>query len=251
MVKCDPLGAAPAPIALGEAIAIGRASDGTLYLIERPDESSEYRAFESSGSSLVRHVVAGTGEGHDADGTDHYNILVDSAADGFTLIAEVSRDRRRMLVAPGWLAKQLDIDAAQGEELEIVGKEALEPLTLHNLPGDVHIEYSAALPDGERLVVVRPEYDASYEQFRLFLGPRERMEEREVFAVNRSKDGGSTHIEFQLGARRADVFFPHRFDGMGGVVDEPVTLDDGGTTLELALDRPPAAPEGASYRCLR
>ena len=248
--QCNPLEAAPAPITLGEVIVAGRSDAGTVYVIEQPNEAPELRAFASSGDVLVRHVVAGSGVDNREDGSLHYNLLVDTAANGFTLIAEVEGDHKRMLLASGSLPKQLDIDPAQGEELEIVGEDVLEKLTLRNLPDDVHVEYWASLPDGARMLVVRPEHDWSYEQFRLFLGPLDRMQEREVFEVTRAKDGGSTHILFDLGSRRADVFFPHRLDGMGGVIDGPVTLDDGSSTLELTLDDSQNELGDASFVCL-
>ena len=71
-----------------------------------------------------------------------------------------------------------------------------------------------------------------------------------MYNVSRARDGGSTHIEFDLDSRHPDVFFPHRLDGMGGVIDEPVTLDDGTATIELTLDETQDGLPDASFRCL-
>ena len=172
----------------------------------------------------------------------------------FTLLIELGGAMTRMMVVEGSLGrdKNLTISAAAGEELEIVSKAALDSLAVQNLPGDVHVEYSARLSDGARLIVLRPEHDWSYEDFRVFFGPADRVEERHVTSVTRARDGGSTHIDFEVGSEAAVAFFPSRLAVDGVARDEPDTLEIGAKSLDLErLPMEALELDGLKFACLR
>jgi hypothetical protein len=100
------------------------------------------------------------------------------------------------------------------------------------------------------LVVLRPEHDWNYENFRLFLGPSNNLEERQVTNATRALDGGSTWIMFQLSGHEATAFFPHRLLGPDTIQAEPATLEAAGTTRELRLLSSAASDlDGVSFVC--
>jgi hypothetical protein len=74
--------------------------------------------------------------------------------------------------------------------------------------GGMTLEYVAKLEDERLLVVIRPSEDWDYDDFRLFLGSQERLEERSVYEVTRHKDGGTTTVEFDFDGTRTEAFFP-------------------------------------------
>ena len=130
-----------------------------------------------------------------------------------------------------------------GDLLTTLPMADVQALKLHNLGGGVFVEYAADSPDGRRLVVTRPEDDWSYEDFRLFLGPPERVEERKVDSVTRARDGGTTTIRFQLDGAAAEAFFPAPQN-----VTEPATLKHGGQTITLTVTRG-SPPTGLQFLC--
>jgi hypothetical protein len=193
---------------------------------------------------LVRQRIAGSGSGPDFyvfDVSDHdpaFVLQIDIPAGG-TL---------RMGVLNGTLKDSKTIVIGQqGEELTVLPAGAIAGMPVRNLPGDVVVEYAAALPDGEVMVVTRPRDDWSYTDFRLFLGTMGAVTERKVSNVVRAKDGGSTTITFDLDGTSAVASFPVLFAD-GGFVPGPATLTAGPNTTSLTLHG--GAPAGAAYLCL-
>jgi len=131
----------------------------------------------------------------------------------------------------------------EGETLGVRERGAVAGLAVRNLAGDVHTEYLAKLQDGQRLVVVRPEDDWQYLDFRLFLGTPERMEERTVLNVTRGRDGGTTTIWFTLDGLDAVAYFPTAFRP-----DETATLTAGSLVLPMTVETG-QAPEGLQFFC--
>jgi hypothetical protein len=252
LVACEPFATTQVPLELGTVLAVGKAKVGTLFAVDEPGESGEFRLFVSDGKALVRRDVNGSGE--ESEGAVKRIGLTVGGDAPFTLLIELGGTMTRMMVVEGPLGrdKNLTISAAAGEELEIVSKAALDSLTVQNLPGDVRVEYSARLSDGARLIVTRPEHDWSYEDFRVFFGPAERVEERQVKSVTRARDGGSTHIDFEVGSEAAVAFFPSRLAAEGVVRDEPDTLEIGAKSF--ALERLPMEAlevDGLKFECFR
>ena len=129
-----------------------------------------------------------------------------------------------------------------GEELEVIPPNTIAGMPLRNLPGEVHLDYTAETEDGQQLVVTRPADDWDYVDFRLFLGPADAVDERIVHDVGRELDGGTTTIEFDLDGAVATAYFPSPYH------DLPWTLTIANATTELT--RLDAVPDGVAFSCL-
>jgi hypothetical protein len=251
-VACEPLETTEVPLTLGHVTAVGKAVDGTLYVVDdNPEAEGNHRLYVSEGLALVRHEVAGTGETNEGD--VQRLTLSAGGSEPFTLFVELHGTPTRMKVVDGPLRdKNLDVSAQPGDELEVSDASVLAGLRVRNLEGTVFVEYSARLEGKQRLIVTRPEHDWSYDDFRVFFGSAERLEERSVISVIRARDGGSTWIKFRVGAESAEAFFPTRLSVPGGPTnDEPDTLTVG--SKSLTIERLPMdAPEldGLSFACI-
>jgi hypothetical protein len=95
------------------------------------------------------------------------------------------------------------------------------------LAGIVSIEYLAKVEDGKTILVTRPEYDWSYEDFKLYYGTAEEMKQLTVLEVIRYRDGGSTSISFEIDSSTAEVAFPVYLTEEGGALEPATpTIDD-------------------------
>lgn len=232
---CEPLASVETPITLGATLSIGRHADGTFYVID--ESASEPRVFVSETGSLWRKRIAGSGAT-----TTALVLTVSDATPPFALKRETQGDTVRMGVVRGPFSERDFEIGKQGDELTVVGRESIADLPLRNLPGDVTIEYVAALEDGRALVVTRPTDDWTYDDFRLFFGTPPRYVERAVKSVTRAKDGGTTTIVFDLDRAEATAVFP------SPLRSDPATLTIGHDTLPLTL-LPKEPPAPATYEC--
>ncbi|HEX7500072.1 MAG TPA: hypothetical protein VF524_07160, partial [Polyangia bacterium] len=155
---CDPFAAMPLPIALGTVIAVCESSAGLIYAVDQVDTSQRVFVSDASGT-LVRQRIAGSGTGPDFyvfDISDHdpaFVLQIDIPAGG----------TMRMGVLDGTLTdSKTFVIGQQGEELTVLPAEAVASMPVRNLPGDVVVEYAAALADGDVMVVTRPRDDWSY-----------------------------------------------------------------------------------------
>jgi hypothetical protein len=97
--------------------------------------------------------------------------------------------------------------------------------------------------------VLRPQDFESYDEFRVFFGPAEKLSERVVDNVSRARDGGSTYIEFMVDGEVALASFPMEFENETFVRGEPsLTVDDDELSIELMAEG--TAPADAAYYCL-
>jgi hypothetical protein len=186
---------------------------GVIYAVDQADNSQRVFVSDASGT-LVRQRIAGSGSGPDFyvfEVSDHdpaFVLQIDTPAGG-TL---------RMGVVNGTLKDSKTFVIGQdGEELTVLPAGAITAMPVRNLPGEVVVEYVAALADGHVMVVTRPRNDWSYTDFRLFLGPMGALAERQVSNVSRTKDGGSTPINFDLDGASAVASFPVVFADVGFV----------------------------------
>jgi hypothetical protein len=78
----------------------------------------------------------------------------------------------------------------------------------------------------------------------------ERLIERAIESIERARDGGSTHVFFDLDGQRADAFFPVMVTPDDFIPLDP-TLEVGGETTQLAQVEPtPAELDAFSFECL-
>jgi hypothetical protein len=237
---CDPLAAAEQPIAPGTLVGAGAHADGTVYLLDKA--GNDYRVFVGSGLDVRRKRVAGSGETSVAGGMA-VSVSVLEAEPPFRLKVETIAGSTRLGVLRGMSNVRDFVIGQDGDLLTPLPVADVQALKLHNLGGGVFVEYAADSPDGRRLLVTRPEDDWGYEDFRLFLGPPERVEERKVDSVNRARDGGTTTIRFQLDGAAAEAFFPAPQNAA-----EPATLKHGGQSFTLTVTRG-SAPTGLMFLC--
>jgi hypothetical protein len=239
---CDPLAAAgEGPIALATLVGAGSHADGTVYLIDR--DGSVDRVFVGSGAEVWRKRVSGAGEFPIPGGTAVTVSVIETDPQFRLKVERLAAGGGRMAVLRGTTNVRDFVIGEQGDLLTPMPVAGVQALKLHDLAGEVFVEYVAELPDGRRMVVVRPQDDWGYEDFRLFLGPPDRVEERKVDSVTRRRDGGTTTIHFQLEGTSAEAFFPTALN-----VDEPATLKYGGQTFTLTVTRG-TAPTGLQFLC--
>lgn len=250
-VVCDPLQRSePASITLGRVLAAGKDADGTVYVLDEDEaHPGEQRVFVSQDGTLYRQDVKGSGTGIDS-GVTWYSVSVDDGAGGFTLYVVVdSTGNVSMGVLDGQQADRGGATIpADARVLETMTADALD-MPVKDLPSGDVIEYLAQADTGERLLVTRPWVDWSYADFRAFYGMPEDVLERDVIRVERAKDGGSTHVIFELRSGEADAFFPIVFDGTTFLPgDATLTIDGVAHPLER-LQSDPSLLDSMTIRC--
>jgi hypothetical protein len=242
-VPCTPLASEPAaPIALGTVLGIGRHADGTIYVLDDRG-SSDYRAFVSSGTVLNRKRVSGSGSGQETGGAWYVASVPDPTAP-FLLKVDNTTGSLRMGVLRGPITDRDFVIGDAGDVLDVLTADAIAGMTVLDLANDPQVDYLAHLPDGRMLLVIRPSVDASYEDFRVFVGTADQMVERRVTRVERARDGGSTWIDFALDGGQATAFFPSPLTG------GDATLTTDGATLTLATEAAGTRPTDGAFVCL-
>ena len=235
---CDPLSDSESPIELGDVLAVGRDSIGTLYVVDAATEDGENRVFVSKDDALFRQRIAGGGSGRTrGEGSILLFTITDTEAP-FVLIVEVSESGEIvMAVVPDEQYRgSIEDIGDEGETLEVLGEAAVEGMRIHNLPGEVEVEYLAEVEDGHTIVVTRPRDDWAYEDFQVFYGTADSMVQRQVLEVARQRDGGSTTITFMIGSAEVVVDFPvvsTQVNGEPTIVPGPATLQMGGRELTV------------------
>jgi hypothetical protein len=244
---CDPLEADTSAVVLGSVVGAGESADGTIYVVDRG--GGELRAFISEEGELYRQRVSGTGEGTNADGEFVLVSLNELDPTASLMVTTDSDGNSRMGVAFGPIATKTFVIGEQGEELTLLPDGDVKALPVRNYAAEIEIEYSAELTDGRALVVLRPRDFNDYSEFRVFFGPVDRLEERELTSAARQRDGGSTDLEFEVDGQPAHAFFPVESTEDGFMPGEPeLTID--GDSVALSLTTPAQSPADASYYCI-
>lgn len=227
LVACDPFRATSVPTRLGAVIAVGQDESGTVYVLDR-DENSELRVFASSGDTLVRKEVTGSGEG-----PGWYVVSVSNPT--FKLKVEGSGGDLRIGILHGdCQCKDFEIASAD-EVLETLPPEAAAAFRVQNLSNEIVGEFWLTVDDGRRLLVSRARYDWD-DSVRLFLGPPEAISEHRVESFSRD---WTTYITFVAGNTTEDVYIPATEMGVSW---ESAYVTQGATELALA---PEETPPGA------
>ena len=245
--SCDPFSPITKPITLANVLGAGQDTDGTLYVVDQPQPGGE-RVFVSSGGTLQRQRVAGSGTESSGGGVMSYSLSVSDHVPPFMLKLETNAagpTAMGVLQDPPLDIKTFSI-GQQGSVLTLVPAAQVAGLPVANIPAETFIEYNATLPDGRALLVVRPRDDWTYQDFRVFFGAPDHMAERTVDQVVRYQDGGSTIIYFIIDGAWAAATFPVQMLPKG-----PPALGIGTTTsFQLTLGPTDSPPAGYSYFCL-
>jgi hypothetical protein len=251
---CDPVQAQAQPIELTALLGVGEDENGTLYVADEGDaDSSGPRLFISEGNALYRKRVTGSGtsvgRGGDADytlgfedGSVTRHLVIEVRAgevSGMALAGDEDNEDRAFFAELG----------ADAQLLTVLDGKGIANLAVHNLAGDVVIEYLAHTDGGDTLLVTRPDDDWSYEDFRVFYGADNALIERNASMVTRARDGGSTVIAFDVDGTEYSAHFPV-VSGDMGFAPGPATLDIGSDTLSLTREPKTGAPSGFTYQCI-
>ena len=249
---CDPFATSAEPIELGMVLAAGRDSGGAIYVVDEDPSSGELRAYSGTETTLTRSRVSGTAQMSSTD-LRRSILSIDTLPRPYTLIVEQSADGTRM-ARTFMTDRALEIDnVSESDVLELLEVDELADVELRNLPGEVQVEYFARLRSDELLLVTSvPDSTDYYGSFRLFYGAPAAGLEREILAMRRGRDGGSTTLEFELDGTRVTASFPVEFDGMQfmpgawtlQLADETIPLE------QLSIEADADLLEGAHFECL-
>ena len=240
LAVCDPLAAHEQAIALGIVLVAGRDEAGTYFVVDRgPGERSEERVFVSSGATLQRKRVLGSG----SNGMTDFTWSFEDGSTERRLVAQRHGDLTTgiALASPG-ARTFLDDLGADAEPLTPVDSSALPAFEIRNLPGEIVLEYVAMVEDGADIVVTRPRDDWSYEDFRVFYGEAGRLIERRVTSVSR---GSTTHLEFTVDGSEYHALFTSVL--APSVLSELETPE---ATLSLTTLEPAVLASDVTFECL-
>jgi hypothetical protein len=243
---CDPLATTTLPISAGKLIAAGKDAAGTVYLIDEftsPEGAGIDRLFISSGTVLQRQVVDGSGS--NGSGAGAFFIISTGSAGAQALQVEVEMGPSgpaKMAIHHGPLSGKTFAIDADGEPLALLSQADLAAFSLQNLPGTIVAEHHALLADGRVVLVTRPAVDASYQDFRVFFGPVDHLQEGTDVHVSR---GSYTQITFTWDGRPVQAVFG---SPLAPAIVSALTID--GQTLPLTVAAAGSAPAHATFFCM-
>jgi hypothetical protein len=246
---CEPFEAHSEPGALMTVLAAGRGMSGVIYVVDGSD--GDLRAFIGTETMLTRlHVIGGSGS--DDGSIERYTLTIDEQP-SYTLIVEKSATETR-------IARTLDVELrdpaidnlAPGDELTLIDPATLDDAEVVDVTAGIAIDYLARLPNDDLILIIVPtdEDGIDYEAFRVFFGRAGSLIEQPLIEVTRARDGGSTHVVFELDGSTADAFFPVDLSGMNPM---PATLDHDSELVELERIEPSGYTEllqEARFECL-
>jgi hypothetical protein len=235
---CDPFAPSPQPISLGTVIAAGRTAVGTTYVVDKIGYDN--RVFVSNGGVLERQRIAGSGSS-----PTFYVFTVLDHSPAFTLQVDVGPNgptAMGVLEGPPPADSKTIVIGQQGEKLSLLAPSDVASMPVRNLPGAKYLEYNARLADGRAMVVVRPNDDWTYTDFRVFFGQPPNLSERTVQTVTRGSD---TYIVFDLDGAQATALFKSALSSPGDS-----TLKIGTATMVITQLSIAAPPAGFAYACI-
>ena len=202
---CDPYVVPEVSLELSaEIIGAGVDPTGIRYVADEVDGTQ--RVFVSNGDELERKRVLGGGSGTSATGS--FDAITFEASDGVKTFVIDTVDGTTQLSIVDGVWRPGDAPPASSIQLEPLDPAVVRTFAVKGWVNPMVDEYFASVETGERLIVLRPEVDWTYEDFRLFLGSSDEVTERPVTSVTRARDGGSTNIAFELEGQEAVAFFP-------------------------------------------
>lgn len=227
---CDPLIMPPVQPHIMPPVAVGRTGSGAIYVVDRLDSGMNRlgvfhrlpsRFFVADGRTLVRQDGYG-GLGQSTDDW-HYGRFgtVDGSVHGMLRVRRTPGVPANLTPADVSMAV-FDGPAAshrlpsqrfdEGTPIEVLPECAVTGYAVVDPLRERRSKYAAEDAHGNEILVTSPVFDWSTERFKLFYGPRDHVLERAVATVGRAKDGGTTHIKFDLDGEAATL----RFDAVCG-----------------------------------
>jgi hypothetical protein len=250
---CDPL--APPPTSLGAILGVGQDTQSTLYVAdEAPDSGGENRVFVSSGTTLDRQHVAGSGGSGGPPNADYTFSFQPPFTDAGALQALLVQMRggavTAMALGPGDSPKTF-LGGGPGQvPLTVLDGGAVAGLTIQNLPSVV--QYVIDVSTGEVIVITQPMDAWGYSGFRLFYGTPGNMIERPITSYDQAMSGPAD-ISFTVGSATYTLHTTYVVSGpdagpLGG--PGPATLDmDSGTLQAMPRLPTPTSLSGFTFTC--
>jgi hypothetical protein len=248
---CDPL--APTPTTLGTVLGVGKDGQGTLYVGEVAS-TGEDRVFVSSGGTLVRKDLIGSGQSGGPPNAQYTFSFRDPFADIATaraLLINTSGKATAMALGSGSNGKAFLGPATTGDEvLTVVDSSTVAGLPIKNLP---HVPmYVADASDGTSVVVTWPMDAYGTDEARLYYGTPAHMIERPITSYSETHSGGAD-IAFTVDSATYSLQFSIAYgdpDASPLGTPGPVTLDKGGSTEPMTLRQPtPMTLSGFAFTC--
>jgi hypothetical protein len=251
LAPCDPL--APSPTTLGSVLGVGKDGQGTLYVGE-VDSAGQDRVFVSTGGTLVRKDVVGSGQSGGPPNAAYTFSFRDPFADisiaRALLITTSSGQATEMALGPGGSRDFLGPATTGDEKLTVVDPATALDLPIKNLP---HVPmFVADASEGTSIVVTWPMDASGTDDAHLYYGTPAKMVERPITSYGESLSG-DTVITFSVDSAAYNVHFAIDTSDLeagplGG--PGPVTLDKGGPTEPMTLRMPtPATLSGFAFTC--
>ncbi len=232
---CQPLAPVTSSVTLTESqiVGAGQAQDGTLYVVTTGKLGP--RLFVAEDMQLIEQYVDGSGGDtlvmyEDAKGVQHVIEVEGSGAD------------MHMGIATGPLPDKTFVIGSVGEELTLVDASAVLAMPAQNTQ-TFHIDYVGEASDGSYIVVTAPDHASSYDDYRLFLGQVEALQQQLVTEFDASLSG-TRIINFTFNG--SAVQFSYDPGGaMGSLTAGGV--DESFVSAQSATDQ--VAPSGAVFEC--
>jgi hypothetical protein len=238
---CDPFAVMTKSITLATVMGVGRDATGTIYVVDGHGENPE-RLFASSGTTLVRQKVGGTGTASDGSGT--LLVMTSGTPDApLTVEVQVSGGHATAMgLYRGTLATKTFAIGSMGETLQLMSAGDIAGFSLQNLPGTVSATHVATTADGRWLVVTQPDVDATVTDVRVFFGTPDALRERRVIPTAQPRS--YAQIEFDLDGQTATARFASSL-----APSITSALNVGGQETPLTDASAGDAPANASYLC--
>jgi hypothetical protein len=239
-VPCDPLSAPPTK--LGTILGVGQDNQSVLYVAdEAPDGGGQDRVFVSSGSTLDRQDVAGSGQRGgppNADYTFSFRPPFADAGDLRALLIQTGGGIvTGMALGPGNSRSFLGAPDAGQVPLTVLNDSTVAGFDIQNLPNvAIHV---ADVSNGDVIVVTMPMDAWGTSGFRLFYGTASEMVEYPIVSYN--GDDYGQYISFLLSGTTYSVFFNDRFGVDGAVGPGPGSLYADGGGVDPAFEAIPGA----------
>lgn len=238
---CDPFAVMTKPITLATVMGVGRDAMGTIYVVDG-DGRSPSRLFASSGTTLVRQKVGGTGSTSDGSGT--LFVLTGGASDApLTVEVQVAGGQvTAMGIYRGMLTTKTFAIGSMGESLQLMSAGDIAGFSLQNLPGTVSAIYVATTADGRWLVVTQPDVDSTPADMRVFFGTPDALRERAVIPTVPPRS--YAEIEFDLDGQTATARFA---SSLAPSITSALVV--GGEETPLTVESRGDVPASAAYLC--
>jgi hypothetical protein len=213
-VACDPLAARP--IVLTNVLGVGQDGQGTCYVADQPNTSTE-RVFVSVGDTLYRRHVGGSGSRGATGGLDYTLSYDDVDAAGIpsqALLLQVrSGVTTAMALAPAGSRVFIGDAGATYELLTVLDNGAVAGMKTRDLPHEVR--YIVDLDATQQVVVTAP-VGQGLDECRVFSGTKNDMVERPVTAVEfgGAMSSPTTTISFLVGSATQQILLTSGIFGM-------------------------------------